>query len=458
MAAAEPVSPSTNPVAPVAPVAQGTKTLLLQMEDAFTGIAKNSEPWVVNVKVLKVDDTPAAAGASDPAARPSAATGSGLIVRSDGYVLTNDHVVDGATEVTVCLSDGREFPGTVAADYRSDLAVIKINAGGSLPVAPFGDSSRVLPGQWAIAIGSPFDLQNTMTVGVISAVNRKQEIAEGQSDRYYPDLIQTDAAINPGNSGGPLLNIDGQVIGINVAIESPVEGSSGVGFAIPSRLAQSIMNDLITKGSVVRGYLGIQPADLTPALQTEFGVTSGAWVEEVEEDSPAGKSGIHAADIITSFDSQSVTGELSLREAISGTTPGKAVPVELLRNQSKVLVTVTIGPPPKSGSDIAPTSVKAVPRKLGLSVRTLTASDRQQGSLGTSLQGALVLGVVPNSPADLSGLQQGDIITQVGRQVITTADDCTKALTVINTGQPATVVVSRSTNGKIQEIALDLRP
>jgi serine protease Do len=297
-----------------------------------------------------------------------------------------------------------------------------------------------------------------MTVGVISAVNRKQEIAEGQSDRYYPDLIQTDAAINPGNSGGPLLNIDGQVIGINVAIESPVEGSSGVGFAIPSRLAQSIMNDLITKGSVVRGYLGIQPADLTPALQTEFGVTSGAWVEEVEEDSPAGKSGIHAADIITSFDSQSVTGELSLREAISGTTPGKAVPVELLRNQSKVLVTVTIGPPPKSGSDIAPTSVKAVPRKLGLSVRTLTASDRQQGSLGTSLQGALVLGVVPNSPADLSGLQQGDIITQVGRQAITTADDCTKALTVINTGQPATVVVSRSTNGKIQEIALDLRP
>jgi serine protease Do len=218
------------------------------------------------------------------------------------------------------------------------------------------------------------------------------------------------------------------------------------------------MNDLITKGSVVRGYLGIQPADLTPALQTEFGVTSGAWVEEVEEDSPAGKSGIHAADIITSFDSQSVTGELSLREAISGTTPGKAVPVELLRNQSKVLVTVTIGPPPKSGSDIAPTSVKAVPRKLGLSVRTLTASDRQQGSLGTSLQGALVLGVVPNSPADLSGLQQGDIITQVGRQAITTADDCTKALTVINTGQPATVVVSRSTNGKIQEIALDLRP
>ena len=455
--AAGTLAPSTNPIAPIAPVAQGAKTLLLQMEDAFTDIAKNSEPWVVNVKVLKIDDAPAGAGGPD-AGRPNAATGSGLIVRADGYILTNDHVVDGATEVTVALSDGREFPGTVAADYRSDLAIIKINAGTPLPVAPFGDSDAVLPGQWAIAIGIPFDLQNTMTVGVISAINRKQEIGEGQSDRYYPDLIQTDAAINPGNSGGPLLNIDGQVIGINVAIESPVEGSSGVGFAIPSRLAQSIMNDLINKGNVTRGYLGIQPADLTPALQTEFGVSSGAWVQEVEEDSPAGKSGIHAADIITSFDGKPVTGELSLREAISSTAPGKAVPVDLLRNQAPVTLTVTIAPPPTSQTDVNPTSVKTTPRKLGITVRTLTATDRQQSNLGTSLQGALVVGVVANSPSDLAGLEQGDVITQVARQVISTADDCTKALAAVNGGQPATVVVRRSSNGKIQEIAIDLRP
>jgi serine protease Do len=321
VSAAASSAPSTVPGVPVAPVAPQTKTLLLQMEDAFTGIAKNSEPWVVNVQVLKL---PTSSGSTalqggDPS---GAATGSGLIVSADGYVLTNDHVVNGASEVTVTLADGREFPGTVAEDYASDLAVIKINPDAPLPVAPFGDSDAVLPGQWAIAIGSPFDLQNTMTVGVISAINRHQRISEGTSPpRYYPDLIQTDAAINPGNSGGPLLNIDGQVVGVNVAIESPVEGSSGVGFAIPSRYAESIMNELIAKKHVTRGYLGVQPADLTPALRTEFGVDSGAWVKNVLRDSPAGKSGIHAADIITYFDGKPVTGELSLSEAITTTPP-----------------------------------------------------------------------------------------------------------------------------------------
>jgi len=456
--AAGSLAPTTVPTSAVAPVAPSTKTLLLQMEDAFTDIAKNSEPWVVNVKVLKIDDSTPSADNPD-AGRPDAATGSGLIVRSDGYILTNDHVVDGATEVTVALSDGREFPGTVAADYRSDLAVIKIDAGAPLPVAPFGDSDAVLPGQWAIAIGSPFDLQNTMTVGVISAINRHQEIGEdADKARYYPDLIQTDAAINPGNSGGPLLNIDGQVIGINVAIESPVDGSSGVGFAIPSRFAQSIMDDLITKGSVTRGYLGIAPTDLTPALSTEFGVSSGAWVAQVDEDSPAGKSGIHAADIITSFAGKPVTGELSLREAIASTPPGTAVPVELVRNQVPVTLTVTIAPPPDLDTDVNPIAVKAAPRKLGISVRTLTPTDRQEGDLGTSLTGAFVTDVTANSPADLAGLMQGDVITQVGRAPITNADDCTKDLSATTNGQPITIVIVRSFHGKISEIAVDIRP
>jgi serine protease Do len=454
--ASKAVSPSTVPGVPVAPVSQDATTLLLQMQDAFTGIAKNSEPWVVNVKAMKLND--AAASASGPdAGRPGAATGSGLIVRSDGYILTNDHVVDGASEVTVTLSDGREFPGVVSADYRSDLAVIKINAGAPLPVAPFGDSSAVLPGQWAIAIGSPFDLQNTMTVGVISAINRHQEIGEeAVKARYYPDLIQTDAAINPGNSGGPLLNIDGQVIGINVAIESPVEGSAGVGFAIPSRFAQSIMNDLINKGSVTRGYLGIAPTDLTPALETEFGVASGAWVELVNQDSPAGKAGIHAADIITSFNGKPVSGELSLREAISDTPPGTSVAVMIVRNESPVNLNVTIAPPPASEADIAAPTVKPAPRKLGISVRTLTASDRQQAGLGTSLVGAYVTAVVPNSPADLAGIMQGDVITQVGRQPIATGDECTKSLAQSTDGGLSTIVVVRSLQGKVSELALNL--
>jgi serine protease Do len=462
-----PEAPTSVPGVPVAPVAPEAKTLLLQMEDAFTGIAKNSEPWVVNVKVLKMDNSPAPAVPGAPTSpdvpdvpgRTNEATGSGLIVRSDGYILTNDHVVDGASEVTVALSDGRDFAGTVSADYRSDLAVIKINAGVPLPVAPFGDSDAVLPGQWAIAIGSPFDLQNTMTVGVISAINRHQEIGgEDNGARYYPDLIQTDAAINPGNSGGPLLNIDGQVIGINVAIESPVEGSSGVGFAIPSRYAQSVMNDLISKGKVVRGYLGIGPSDLTPALKTEFGVSSGAWVEMVDYDSPAGKAGIHATDVITSFDGQPVTGELSLRQAISSAVPGTAVPIELVRDQQPITMTVTIAPPPAAQEDLHPPDVKIEPRKLGISVRTLTASDRQDEALGISLQGAYVTAVTTDGPADLAGVTVGDVVVRVGRQIITNADDATKALAASDNGQTETVVVVRSTQGKISELALDLRP
>ena len=449
---------STVPGLPTAPVAANTKTLLLQMQDAFTNIAKNSEPWVVNVQVLKLNDG-SSTDPSDLASRPNAATGSGLIVRADGYILTNDHVVDGASEVVVTLSDGREFPGTVAADYRSDLAVVKIDAGAPLPVAPFGDSDAVLPGQWAIAIGSPFDLQNTMTVGVISAINRHQEIgSEPDNARYYPDLIQTDAAINPGNSGGPLLNIDGQVIGVNVAIESPVEGSSGVGFAIPSRFAQSILNDLITKGSVTRGFLGVTPADLTPAQETEFGVGKGAWVAEVEQDSPAGKSGIKAADIITSFDNKAVTGELSLREAIASTAPGTAVPVVLVRDEIPVDLTVTIAPPPPSETDVNPTTVKVAPRKLGIAVRTLTATDRQEANLGTSMLGAYITNVVANGPADLAGLTVGDIITQIGRQTVTNADDATKALAQVTNGQPVTVVVVRSSGNKIISEAISLRP
>ncbi len=255
----------------------------------------------------------------------SEATGSGVIVRADGYILTNDHVVEGASGgiVTVTLADGREFKGRVFPDSKSDLAVVKIDPGATpLPVAGFADSAAVRSGQWAIAVGSPFDLQNTMTVGIISALGRHQTIggdSPSNPGRYYPDLIQTDAAINPGNSGGPLFNIDGKVVGINVAIESPVEGSAGVGFAIPSDIAQQVMNSLIQSGKVTRGYLGLAPDDLTPALQTQYGQKDGAFVRDVRLDSPAGKAGLQAADIVTAFDGKPVRSEITLRELISAT-------------------------------------------------------------------------------------------------------------------------------------------
>ncbi len=266
------------------------KSLLVQMQDAFTSIAQAVEPTVVNIKAVRPlppglgvggdgSDAnpllgPPGRGSAPRGPRHLEATGSGVIVRPDGYILTNDHVVDGALggQVTVTLSDGREFVGKVYPDYKSDLAIVKISPGATaLPVAQFAGPGAVVPGQWALAVGSPFDLQNTITVGIISAVNRHQEIRGEGEERYYPDLLQTDAAINPGNSGGPLFNIDGKVVGINVAIESPVEGSAGVGFAIPVAIAQQVADALISQGRVVRGYLGLTPEDLSPALQAQYG-------------------------------------------------------------------------------------------------------------------------------------------------------------------------------------------
>ena len=254
------------------PTTPQQKSLLVQMQDAFINIAQTVEPTVVNIKAERPAEGAADAGGGDGPAPPAAprrsapngapplprqprrseATGSGVIVRADGYILTNDHVVEQALGglVTVTLADGREFTGKVYPDFKSDLAIVKIDPGpAQLPVASFADSSAVRPGQWALAVGSPFDLQNTVTVGVISAVHRHQFIpGESGDGRYYPDLIQTDAAINPGNSGGPLFNIDGKVVGINVAIESPVEGSAGVGFAIPITVAQQVATALIDRG------------------------------------------------------------------------------------------------------------------------------------------------------------------------------------------------------------------
>ncbi len=463
------------------PTTPAQKSLLLDMQDAFTRIALTAEPFVVNIKSARTMDlttrlpkdlpltppgtgNPNGNGGTDPSPFPrrSESTGSGAIVTADGYIITNDHVVEGSKFVTVTLNDGREFTGTVASDHSSDLAIVKIDAGGvKLPYCAFADSDTVAAGQWAIAIGSPFGLENTMTVGVISALHRHQTIGDSPANaRYYPDLIQTDAAINPGNSGGPLINMDGQVVGINVAIESPVEGSAGVGFAIPARIAKIIMNELITKGKVTRGYLGLAPTDLTPAKRTAYGVASGAWVLQVDKDSPAGRAGIHAADTIQGFDDKSIDSELSLRIAIAESTPGKTVPVKIIRDGQPVNVNVTIAAPPAPPSTTSNTNQAppVPPKKIGVSVRTLAATDRDQLGLDPSATGAFVTAVLSNSPAERAGLTTGDVITKIGKAPITNSDDAAAALTALPPGAQTVVVITRSTGAdKQQEIALDLK-
>jgi serine protease Do len=473
-------SPGTSLSAPVQPATPMQLSLLQQMQDAFTGIAKSAEPFVVNITAShsltldadpdavpddgvppqpapKVPGAPNTPEAPLPFPKQEEATGSGLIVRSDGYVLTNDHVVEGSPYVTVTLSDGREFRGKVTPDFKSDLALVKIDPGSAqLPVAQFADSDAVQPGQWAIAIGSPFDLQNTMTVGVISATHRHQTIGDDPDDsRYYPDLMQTDAAINPGNSGGPLLNIDGNVVGVNVAIESPVEGSAGVGFAIPSKTALYVMGQLINYGKVVRGYLGLAPADLTPLHAQQYGVKTGAWIEQVDKDSPAGHAGIHATDIVTSFANKPIDGELSLRDAIAATIPGQTVPVVVFRNNKSLTVSVTVASPPATETDNAPVQPGAP--KVGVTFRALTASDRQELSFSTDVAGVIVTSVAPNSPADEAGLEQNDVIEKIDRDPVSTVPQVSDALGALQLGDTPTIVVLRSTDGSIEEIACDLR-
>jgi serine protease Do len=477
---------------PSAPTEQ--MAVLHEMQDAFQKIAVTVEPTVVNIKVERVrqpdpsdNEIPEDQQPVDPknkggkglspdipmlprAPRRSEATGSGVIVRPDGYILTNDHVVKGAEGgvVSVTLADGREYKGTVYSDFRSDLAVVKIDPGKQpLPAATFADSAVVRPGQWAIAVGSPFDLENTMTVGVISAIGRHQQIpGESPSDsRYYPELIQTDAAINPGNSGGPLFNVDGEVVGINVAIESPVEGSAGIGFAIPSDIAQEVMQKLIKFGKVTRGYLGVAPKDLTPALEQEFLQQNGAFVQDVKKDSPAWNAGLRAADIITYFDKKPVTGEVSLRDYIADTDPGKQIRVEYVRNGVPAATNVTIASIPST--DQTPTIAKPVKPAaltkptLGLDIRDITAKDRQQQGFGPEVEGAYVVGVDTGSPAEEASEVNmipltNTVVQKIGNHVIRNKTDVDTAVKSLEGQSEATVVFLMNADGEIHQTAITL--
>ena len=462
-----------------APTTPQQKSTLLQMQDAFTNIAQTVEPTVVNIKSVRLGpsgdgggDSPFPKSGLPGAAHRLEATGSGVIVRADGYILTNDHVVEEAAggTVTVTLADGREFAGKVFSDSSSDLAVVKINPGATpLPVAGFADDALVRPGQWAIAVGSPFDLQNTMTVGVISAIGRHQSISSESSARYYPDLIQTDAAINPGNSGGPLFNMDGKVVGINVAIESPVEGSAGVGFAIPSDIAQTVMNALIKAGKVTRGYLGIAPEDLTPALQTEYDQKDGAFVRDVKLDSPAGKAGLQAGDIVTAYNGVPVHGEVSLRETISATPPGKTISLAYVRDGRPGTASVTLGasPTPAADENASPVqpAAKSSAAVLGLTVRPLTASDRVALGFPPATRGVLITGVASGSPAETAGLAAGlttltldhAVIQKIGHQTITTKQQYGQAAASLAPGSSMALVLLYSSDGAVHQTVLTLQ-
>ena len=349
--------------------------------------------------------------------------GTGVIIDEEGYVLTNEHVIHGADKVTVTLPDGREFKGEIkGADIRSDLAVVKIQAK-NLPVAELGDSDQVKIGQWAIAVGNPFGCagggnEPTVTVGVISAMNRT---IRGPADRDYSNLIQTDAAINPGNSGGPLVNLNGKVIGINVAIFSTTGGYQGIGFALPSNAAKAILGDLIQGRKVLYGWLGINVQDITEELAKYFGLESkeGLIVAQVLPDSPAEKSGLKDGDVIRTYDGQTLKDVRDLLKRVGRTPVGKRVSMGIIRDKRPMMLTVEIGQRPEETEGL-PASGEGAWR--GLSVSGITPEITQRYQL-EGMGGVIVTGVKPGSPADEAGLRPGDVILGINRQPIQSMKD-----------------------------------
>jgi serine protease Do len=355
---------------------------------------------------------------------PQHGVGSGVIVTKDGYILTNNHVVDDADEVKVSLQDGRTFTAKVIGkDPKSDVAVVKIDAH-DLPAITFADSDKCEVGDMVLAIGNPFGIDQSVTRGIVSAKDRSA------MDLDYQDFIQTDAAINPGNSGGALVDADGRLIGINTAIYSHTGGNQGVGFAIPTDLARGVMESLIQYGKVTRGYLGVMIQDINPALAREFKLKSdnGALVGDVVPGGPADKAGLKSGDVIEKFDGKPVTDSRHLKIEVARVAPGQTVAVEVLRDGSAKTLDVRLKESPGSdklaengGSDSDKSDTLQ-----GVAVADLDSQARQQFHIPEKVKGAVVTQVEPESAAAEAGLKPGDVIMEINRHEVASADDAVK--------------------------------
>ncbi|HET6267217.1 MAG TPA: DegQ family serine endoprotease [Acidobacteriota bacterium] len=346
--------------------------------------------------------------------------GSGVIVREDGYIMTNNHVVDNSTKLQVTLPDGDRLPAKIIGkDPKTDLALIKVDRKGLKPIS-LGNYDSIEVGEWVLAIGTPFAeaLHHTVTAGIVSAKGRSNV---GIAD--YEDFLQTDAAINPGNSGGALVDLDGNLIGINTAIASTNGGSSGVGFAIPINMVQNVMQQLIKNGHVIRGYMGATIQDLTPEMRKSLGLANslqGAVVSGVEKGSPADKAGLKSYDVVTAVQGKPVTSQMELRETIASFAPGSTADLTVLRNGKPETVTIQIKEMP--GNLAANRQDSGQSQQLGLDVQELTP--RIAKELGTQAEsGVVVSRVAPGSIAEEAGLQRGDVIFEINRQKVSSLDD-----------------------------------
>ena len=380
-----------------------------------------------------------------PRERRQRGLGSGVIVSPDGYILTNNHVVAGATEIEVTLKDKRQLKATiVGTDPRTDIAVLKIPATG-LATATIGNSSKMRVGDVVLAIGDPFGIGQTVTMGIVSATGRRTLDIEGPGG--YEDFIQTDASINPGNSGGALVNTRGELIGINTAIISNGGGGNqGIGFAVPIDMARHVMEQLITTGKVTRGFLGVTIQEVTPGLAKAFNLSSndGALVGDVTPDSPAANAGLQKGDVIGAINGQNVPDYRDLRLRISQMAPGESVKLGIVRNGRKMDITAKLGELPERTETAAATPQPggSAMESVGIQVDALTSDILQQLELPANTRGVVVVNVNPNSTAAEGGLQRGDVIQEVNRTAVNSVDQFRSAVRAAG-DQPLLLLVNR---------------
>jgi serine protease Do len=430
---------------------------LTGVSDALADIAAYVTPSVVNISSTKTvkQENPANPFFEDPFFRKffgepesprfrkfkEQSLGSGVIVSSDGYIVTNNHVIAGAQEIKVSLSNKSTYKGkVVGADPRSDITVIKIEATG-LPAIKWGDSDKLRPGDMVMAIGIPFGLAQTVTMGIISAVGRANI---GITD--YEDFIQTDAAINPGNSGGALVNMRGEVVGINTAIFSQTGGYQGIGFAVPSKIAKYVMESLLKTGKVVRGWLGVSVQDVTSELGKEFGVPvgEGALVGEVVKGSPAENAGIKRGDVIVGFNGKIVEDSSHLRNLAASTAVGSRIKLDIIRDKKKMQVEVTVGELPKEVQVAAGAEPGAVSSALtGVTVQDLTPDVLDRLGLDKDTTGVVVISVEQGSSADEAGLTRGDVIMSVNRKAVKNTKEYDAAVRKLGKGEPVLLLINR---------------
>ena len=428
----------------------------------FVEIAKSVKPAVVNIAATrtgKAGEGPQGSPFDDPffrrffgdefkrdmpKERKEKGQGSGVIVDPSGLIITNNHVVNKADDIRVVLSDKREFKAKlIGTDSKTDIAVIKIEATGLSPIA-WADSDQLEVGEFVLAVGSPFGLTQTVTMGIVSAVGRaSMGIAE------YEDFIQTDAAINPGNSGGALVNVRGELVGINTAIFSQSGGNMGIGFAVPSNLAHSIMDQLVRTGKVVRGWLGVSIQELSPELAAQFGMTEtkGVLVSDVMEDSPAKKAGFERADVIVEFDGKPMDSPTHLRNAVAQTPLGKKVSIKLIRDKKPKALDVTIVEQPKSmaqsGSEESEESIAPTGVLSDLEVHELTEELAGRYGIKSSERGVVVTRVKPGSMAEEIGVREGDLILEVNRKAVTSLKTYERLRSGLSKDQAVLLLVKR---------------